>query len=1041
MEKPQPGEQSQSKKSSAPKLTREMIFLAEQAAEGGLKILPGNEWALHHPVDKDTRKEKLQSLLDGKCTATEVVNDIKPDALLYNVEDIKTKGLEAVSSHIRDLSAFIKHFDYQRFAEFVESMRGRNIPVDELDNLYSEITKTRVQKKVMDSYGQTGRRQIEEALQNEVESIKENITGLSRPQKVLKALKTDWLNENLGLATMADRDQIVSELSGDERQLYNELQSSYREYVQKGDEVGYKKLTDTIRESFNKIQKKVEDGQVSDSMQQLEKDLEEFRDQSAPPGSPEDSAIPPEDSDEYHTPPPSPGESKEKIQAKPIYEIDPALGGYYISGRKSYFDVDTKTWSKKKQLSPHTSSTSNGPSFTISGKTDVGLKSLPIPNTYTLDLSSLKTKGTPIEIFRDQNGCFYLKSNGSASFSVEFKKEHLPFIASPISEDLKSLHRGSLSPKTEAVISNLSGTPIQKAEQVRQYILANHFYPGGGDLQAAGALQYKLRNTSTGDNYLQNIDLSEYLECYSANTMFIAMMRRAGIPARLVVGYRVQGAQNGKSNITQNDGHAWSEIWDGKEWRRFDATPNAKPEDKKDKDKGPKKDPANEANDGGIEKPQGGGKNDGQNQPGQQQKGQQSGESGNPLDQMSDASDSQMQQSESQLQQAKSQMEKVNQQRQELNEKIQNTEKFKELSELQNEIEASELFDDLKKEMEEKIEAKEHQMKDEIKEELDQMVDDGFMDEKKRDEILQKLEQEDPEVVDHIQDVVDQESQIYDEYNEIRQEIAPIVDKWFEYFAQRLPKQDEIEFDQDSLTRQGSFDRRAVMKSRNLIFGTVKNPRQIKSSIKPKFLASVLVDVSGSMGGEKLESARKLLVFYSELFSRVSREFGYINFSIDTFSDSITPIKSFDQDYDSPQRYTFPDRTKSTIKARLMKELTPQGGTNMLDAIKKSSKELNKQVEDYPDYASSFYFVGDGGDTNGNAENIKKFLQINRSEHGFGEHMYSATLLGDESQRSDLADIFGDDHTNVVPNFDDLIEKSMDQFDRDLEEYLRNKAT
>jgi uncharacterized protein YegL len=230
------------------------------------------------------------------------------------------------------------------------------------------------------------------------------------------------------------------------------------------------------------------------------------------------------------------------------------------------------------------------------------------------------------------------------------------------------------------------------------------------------------------------------------------------------------------------------------------------------------------------------------------------------------------------------------------------------------------------------------------------------------------------------------------------------------------------------------------MKTRNLLFGTVKNPREIQSSIKPRFMASILVDVSGSMAGEKLQEARKLLIFYSELFSRVSRAFGYIRFSIDTFSDSVTEIKGFKQDYDSPNRYNFEDGAQSTVKVRLMQKLFTQGGTNMLDGIKKAANELNKLVEEYPDYASAFYFVGDGGDTHGNSANIKKFLKINESEHGFGEHMYSAILLGNESQRQELAAIFGDEHTNVAPDFDELIEKSMDKFEEDLEEYLKTKT-
>ncbi len=1048
---PRPGQSmgsSPQEKVKSSKLTREMLFLAEQAAEGKLKVLPGKEWSLHYPVDPATRAEKLQGLLQGKYKAVDVAHDIKPDALIYNVEDIQKEGLEQVSGRIRDLSAFITYYDYPRFAQFVESMRGHDIPLKDLDNLYSDVTQARIQKKVMDSYGHTGRKQMEDALRTEAGHIITNIGNLSRSEKVLKALKVNWLNEDMGLVSMEESDRVISELSGDERKLFEDLQSSYREYIQKGDERGYKKLTDTVRDGLPKIQKEVKGDKQSESMQQLEKELEEFKEEAVPPGAPEDPAIPPEDKDEYHTPPPAPGESKEKMQARPIFEIKPALGGYYASGRKSYYDIESKTWSKKKQLIPYSGSTLEGDASTISSTLDGGLKSLPIPNGYALDIFSLEFKGSRPNISRDQNGCFYLQASGPGTFSIDFKKETNPFINPPITEDGAQLYRGSLSAKTETTISRFMGAPIQRAEQARQYILANHFYPGGGDLEAAQALQYKLRSGSTGDNYLQNIDASEYLECYSANTKFIAMMRKAGIPARLVIGHKVEGAKDGKSAITQSTGHAWAEIWDGKAWRRFDATPNPKPEDQKksdkDEEKGDKKS-VDEAEDGGIDSPQdkqgkegekGEGKKDGQK--GQQGKPE-SGESGNPLDEMSDASDSETQKSESQLEQAKQQMQKMAEQKQQLDEKVEKAEKFKDLSEAEKEIEKSELFDDMKQELKDKLEAKEDQMKDKIKDELDKMVEDGFMDEKKRDEIIKELEERKLEELDRVQKEVEQENRLYNEYEDIREEVAPLVDKWFQYFAERLPRQEEVGFDEDSLTRQGAFDRRAVMKARNLLFGMVKNPREVRPSIKPRFMASILVDVSGSMAGEKLKNARKLLIFYSELFSRISQAFGYIQFSIDTFSDSVTPIKGFKQDYDSPQRYDFEDGTQSTVKVRLMQNLKTQGGTNMLDGIKKAAADLNKQVEEYPDYASAFYFVGDGGDTHGNATNITRFLQINESERGFGEHMYSAILLGGESQRQELAVIFGDEHTNVAPDFDELIEKSMDKFDEDLGEYLKIK--
>ncbi|MDP3763393.1 MAG: transglutaminase domain-containing protein [bacterium] len=1041
------GESIPQKKGQQVKLSREMLFLAEQAAEGKLKVLPGKEWSLHYPVDSASRTEKLQGLLEGRYTAEEVAHDLKPDALFYDAEDIEKQGLETVSARVRDLSAFITHYDYPRFARFVQNMRGREIPLEELDRLYSDVTQARVQKKVMDSYGYTGQKQIESSLRNEASRIVEEVQSLPRSQKVLKALKANWLSEELGLLASEERDRIISELSGDERKVFEGLRDSYKEYVQRGDESAYKDLIKAVQEEFPKIQKQVESGKSSESMQELEKELEQYMEEAVPPGSPEDPAIPPDDSDEYHTPPSQSGESQEKMQERPIFEINPALGGYYASGRKSYFDIETKTWSKKKQLSSYSVSVKGKDRSTISGVLDSGIKSLPLPNGYTIDTASLKTKGAKVEVKRDQNGCFYLEVSGSGSFSVDFIPEKTPFAGATIPEDVISLYRGSLSPKTENAILKLIGMPVQKAEQARQHILANHFYPGGGDLQKAQALQYKLRTESTGDNYIQNLDQSEYLECYSANTKFIAMIRKAGVPARLVIGHKVEGAKDGKSAITQSTGHAWSEIWDGKEWRRFDATPNPKPEDKKEgeKDKDSKKESAPEAQDGGIDKPQekSSEKQDskkGKGEKGQKQDSGQKSESSNPTDQMSDASDSDMQQSESQLQQAKEQMEQMIQQKQQLDNKVEQAEKFKDLAELQKEVEESELLDDLKKELEDKLEAKEEQMKDKIKDELDQMVEDGFMDEKQRDKILEELEKKKLEELDRVQREVEQENRLYNEYEDIREEIMPLVDKWFKYFAERLPRQEEVGFDEDSLTRQGAFNRRAVMKSRNLLFGMVKNPREIRPSIKPRFMASILVDVSGSMAGEKLKSARKLLIFYSELFSCISEVFGYIKFSVDIFSDAVKELKGFKQDYDSPQRYDFDDGTVSTIKVRLMQQLNTHGGTNMLDGIKKAAAELNKQVEEYPDYASAFYFVGDGGDTYGNAANITRFLQLNESERGFGEHMYSAILLGNEAQRRELANIFGDEHTNVAPDFDELIEKSMDKFDEDLEEYLKTKT-
>ena len=407
---------------------------------------------------------------------------------------------------------------------------------------------------------------------------------------------------------------------------------------------------------------------------------------------------------------------------------------------------------------------------------------------------------------------------------------------------------------------------------------------------------------------------------------------------------------------------------------------------------------------------------------------------------MEEASDQDVSQGESDLSNAQEFSDKVNKEKHSLDQQVQDSLSFKDLQKLEQDTQESDLFDDMKEDLQKKLESKEEQMKEEMKKNLDEMVEDGFLDEERRQELEDQINEKLLEELDSLKQQIEKENVMFSEYQDIKEEVMPLVDNWFEYFVERLPRQEEVELDEDSLTRQGAFNRHSVMKPRNLLFGTVKNPRIIKPSIKPKFLAEAVVDVSGSMAGEKLNRARKLLVFYNELFSRIGDEFGYIRYANTVFSDTVKEIKTYDQEYDSPIRYDWGDGAKSTVKVRLMESLIAGGGTDMLPAIKKAAGELNKETFEYPDYASALYFIGDGGDTSGNAQRIKEFLRINEAEHGFGEHMLSAIMLGDESQRQELAAIFGDEHTTVAPDFDTLIEQSMYKFDEDIEDYLKDKT-
>ena len=135
---------------------REMLFLVGEAKEGDLPILPGDKWAVHYPQQGMVRAEKLTGLIEGKYKPEEVVDGLKPDALLFNASEIKEHGLLAVSARIREATAYLNQYDYERFAGFVGGFQGKDVDLTAVQSLYDGISRSRIQKKLLDSPPRAG---------------------------------------------------------------------------------------------------------------------------------------------------------------------------------------------------------------------------------------------------------------------------------------------------------------------------------------------------------------------------------------------------------------------------------------------------------------------------------------------------------------------------------------------------------------------------------------------------------------------------------------------------------------------------------------------------------------------------------------------------------------------------------------------------------------------------------------------------------------------------------------------------------------------
>jgi transglutaminase-like putative cysteine protease len=110
--------------------------------------------------------------------------------------------------------------------------------------------------------------------------------------------------------------------------------------------------------------------------------------------------------------------------------------------------------------------------------------------------------------------------------------------------------------------------PAARVEAARQWFLAQGFRYTlePGPLPSENGLDTFLFSTRQGF-------------CEHFASAFTALMRSAGVPARVVIGYqggewvKPIGGGNGHLQVRQSDAHAWSEVWlPGQGWTRVDPT-------------------------------------------------------------------------------------------------------------------------------------------------------------------------------------------------------------------------------------------------------------------------------------------------------------------------------------------------------------------------------------------------------------------------------------------------------------------------------------
>lgn len=352
-----------------------------------------------------------------------------------------------------------------------------------------------------------------------------------------------------------------------------------------------KKLKEYLKSLLLKKRKKIDriseitDDKIAETLKKEEEDDDSWNDwgesKTEKPGwdiwedeKKSDFDTPPEDKDEYI---PQDSEFGEAMWEQSRFaEVYPPFLGYYAQWKKSYFDREKNLWSKKKKLSPFSHKLPKDiKTYTYTWVITDWINAIPLPDGAWPDTWSLCAQWRSMPEFQvDQNGCVYLISTQKQFVSFNFGLGQHKANTPPIKEDHDRIIFDSLSSRTQELLSKLRSSWLsakEMAETIKYYIIKSKKY--------STKVQWTLHKKSNRNNYIKHLDESPILECFSANSLCVALCRELWIPARLVVWHMVQSTnKEGKACLTKNDGHARSEIWDDTIWMwiRVDATPTQK---------------------------------------------------------------------------------------------------------------------------------------------------------------------------------------------------------------------------------------------------------------------------------------------------------------------------------------------------------------------------------------------------------------------------------------------------------------------------------
>ncbi|TSC87878.1 MAG: recombinase [Microgenomates group bacterium Gr01-1014_7] len=299
---------------------------------------------------------------------------------------------------------------------------------------------------------------------------------------------------------------------------------------------------------------------------------------------PEEPPTPPTSSNEYEQ---HRGKEEKGESGPPIFKVGPYLGGYHEDDSFDLIDEATgrliksptqsiKGQSVQLKIEPEQP---DNPHRKISGYSGTNLFALPLTSHYQLTQQGLDDmKGMGIEVFADQEGHIFLKSDINQPYEVEIGKGDVSQ-RGITSRDTRTVETLSQDIDSEIErIKNLPGSSLEKARVWQTFVHDYFVYPQ--DEQVEGMYS---NVDSQASNRLKTIVNSKLTDCYLAREFFVAGLKRLNLSDlewRSVNGYYVAGkSKDGTAHLHSGNAHAWAKVRliGSNDWIILDPTPEGDP--------------------------------------------------------------------------------------------------------------------------------------------------------------------------------------------------------------------------------------------------------------------------------------------------------------------------------------------------------------------------------------------------------------------------------------------------------------------------------